>query len=91
MPTTTPSESRPESFWGYLSRTHGRLWFLQRPRLWWSASARLVFAVTQADPYAAFQKGASQAQEQVHLGDIVDDSMSGLHRGSRADCAVCDD
>ena len=87
MPTTSP----PDTYWRYLASTHGRLWFLRRPRLWWSASARLTFAVVQADPFAAFQRGMNQAREQVHLGDIVDDSMSGLHRGSRADCTVCDD
>lgn len=36
------------AFWRYLSKRHGRLWFLRQPSRWWSPSLRLAFAFSGA-------------------------------------------
>lgn len=32
-------------YWRYLSKRNGRLWFVRRPTLWWSPTARTEFAM----------------------------------------------
>lgn len=52
----------------------------------------LAEEMSRPGPYRdGYEQGMQYMIDFVERGDIVDDSMSGLHRGSRANCAVCSD